>query len=149
MNLDITYEYGYKSSHRNFHLQLLVYSFRFQTCNRFSLSWTVSKVFMSSSFNWDLYGVHVTRAIKLSNSHHLFSKWIFRNFHRIFNKWLAEKKCVTTYWRQISKICPHTCKKREIVEIYLRNFFWIFRKILGWECEINTAPKPSPEVAPS
>ena len=25
----------------------------------------------------------------------------------------------------------HTCKKREIVEIYLRNFFWIFRKILG------------------
>ena len=42
----------------------------------------------------------------------------------------------------------HTCKKREIVEIYLRNFFWIFRKI-GWECEINTAPKPSPEVAPS
>ena len=43
----------------------------------------------------------------------------------------------------------HTCKKREIVEIYLRNFFWIFRKILGWECEINTAPKPSPEVSPS
>ena len=43
----------------------------------------------------------------------------------------------------------HTCKKREIVEIYLRNFFWIFRKILGWKCEINTAPKPSPEVAPS
>ena len=28
-------------------------------------------------------------------------------------------------------------------------FFWIFRKILGWEREINTAPKPSPEVAPS
>ena len=25
----------------------------------------------------------------------------------------------------------HTCKKREIVEIYLRKFFWIFRKILG------------------
>ena len=43
----------------------------------------------------------------------------------------------------------HTCKKREIAEIYLRNFFWIFRKILGWEREINTAPKPSPEVAPS
>ena len=43
----------------------------------------------------------------------------------------------------------HTCKKREIPEIYLRNFFWIFRKILGWECEINTAPKPMPEVAPS
>ena len=43
----------------------------------------------------------------------------------------------------------HTCKKREIPEIYLRNFFWIFRKILGWEREINTAPKPSPEVAPS
>ena len=43
----------------------------------------------------------------------------------------------------------HTCKKREIPEIYLRNFFWIFRKILGWECEIITAPKPSPEVAPS
>ena len=45
--------------------------------------------------------------------------------------------------------CHHTCKKREIVEIYLHNLFWIFRKILGWECEINTAPKPSPEVAPS
>jgi len=43
----------------------------------------------------------------------------------------------------------HTCKKREIPEICLRNFFWIFRKILGWEREINTAPKPSPEVAPS
>ena len=28
-------------------------------------------------------------------------------------------------------------------------FFWIFRKILGWEREINTAPKPLPEVAPS
>ena len=27
--------------------------------------------------------------------------------------------------------------------------FWIFRKISGWEREINTAPKPSPEVAPS
>ena len=25
----------------------------------------------------------------------------------------------------------HTCKKREIAEIYIRNFFWIFRKILG------------------
>ena len=25
----------------------------------------------------------------------------------------------------------HTCKKREIAEIYLRKFFWIFRKILG------------------
>ena len=25
----------------------------------------------------------------------------------------------------------HTCKKREIPEIYLRNFFWIFCKILG------------------
>ena len=45
--------------------------------------------------------------------------------------------------------CHHTCKKRENAEIYLRNFFWIFRKILGWEREINTAPKPSPEVAPS
>ena len=43
----------------------------------------------------------------------------------------------------------HTCKKREIPEIYLRNFFGIFRKILGWEREINTAPKPLPEVAPS
>ena len=30
-----------------------------------------------------------------------------------------------------------------------RNFFWIFRKILDWEREISTAPKPSPEVAPS
>ena len=43
----------------------------------------------------------------------------------------------------------HTCKKREIPEIYLCNFFWIFRKILGWERQINTAPKPLPEVAPS
>ena len=43
----------------------------------------------------------------------------------------------------------HTCKKREIAEIYLRKFFWIFCKILGREREINTAPKPSPEVAPS
>ena len=43
----------------------------------------------------------------------------------------------------------HTCKKREIPEIYLRKFFWIFHKILGWEREIYTAPKPSPEVAPS
>ena len=25
----------------------------------------------------------------------------------------------------------HTCKKREIPEIYLRKFVWIFRKILG------------------
>ena len=31
--------------------------------------------------------------------------------------------------RQLSQ--AHTCKKREIVEIYLRKFFWIFRKILG------------------
>ena len=44
---------------------------------------------------------------------------------------------------------PHTCKKRVIPVIYHRKFFWIFRKILGWEREINTAPKPSPEVAPS
>ena len=43
----------------------------------------------------------------------------------------------------------HTCKKQEIPEIYLRKFFWIFHKILGWEREINTAPKPLPEVAPS
>ena len=43
----------------------------------------------------------------------------------------------------------HTCKKRVIAVIYHRKFFWIFRKILGWEREINTAPKPSPEVAPS
>ena len=43
----------------------------------------------------------------------------------------------------------HTCKKRVIAVIYHRNFFWIFRKILGWEREINTAPKPLPEVAPS
>ena len=46
-------------------------------------------------------------------------------------------------------VLAHTCKKLEIAEIYLRNFFLIFRKILGWEREINTAPKPSPEVAPS
>ena len=36
---------------------------------------------------------------------------------------------------------------------YLRyisaNFFGFSAKILGRECEINTAPKPSPEVAPS
>ena len=43
----------------------------------------------------------------------------------------------------------HTCKKRGIAGIYPRNFLLIFRKILGWEREINTAPKPSPEVAPS
>ena len=43
----------------------------------------------------------------------------------------------------------HTRKKLEIAEIYLRNFFLIFRQILGWEREINNAPKPSPEVAPS
>ena len=46
-------------------------------------------------------------------------------------------------------IFMHTCKKRVIPVIYHRKFFWIFRKILGWEREINTAPKPSPEVAPS
>ena len=52
-------------------------------------------------------------------------------------------------WRaQIAQI-EHTCKKREIAEIYLRKFFWIFRKSLGREREIDTAPKPSPEVAPS
>ena len=33
----------------------------------------------------------------------------------------------------------HTCKKRGIVGIYPRKFFWIFRKILGWEREINSA----------
>ena len=49
----------------------------------------------------------------------------------------------------IEKSHNHTCKKREIPEIYLRNFFWIFCKILGWDRKINTAPKPSPEVAPS
>ena len=43
----------------------------------------------------------------------------------------------------------HTCKKRGIAGIYPRKFFWIFRKILGWERKINTAPKPWPEVAPS
>ena len=46
-------------------------------------------------------------------------------------------------------VVMHTCKKRVIPVIYHRNFFWIFRKILGWERKINTAPKPSPEVAPS
>ena len=30
-----------------------------------------------------------------------------------------------------SRVIWHTCKKREIPEIYLRKFFWIFRKILG------------------
>ena len=35
-------------------------------------------------------------------------------------------------WFWIEKLPEdHTCKKREIVEIYLCNFFWIFRKILG------------------
>ena len=48
-----------------------------------------------------------------------------------------------------SSDASHTCKKRVIPVIYHRKFFWIFRKILGWEREINTAPKPSPEVAPS
>ena len=31
----------------------------------------------------------------------------------------------------IEKSQNHTCKKREIPEIYIRKFFWIFRKILG------------------
>ena len=39
----------------------------------------------------------------------------------------------------VHKSCHHTCKKRGIVGIYPRNFFWIFRKILGWEREINSA----------
>ena len=59
---------------------------------------------------------------------------------------------ISTYKQLRGSTCSiyvHTCKKREIAEIYLHNFFWIFRKILGWEREINTAPKPSPEVAPS
>ena len=52
--------------------------------------------------------------------------------------------------QHIFKSLPrHTCKKRGIAGIYPHKFFWIFRKILGWEREINTAPKPSPEVAPS
>ena len=50
---------------------------------------------------------------------------------------------------EIIQSVEHTCKKREIAEIYLHKNFWIFRKILGWEREISTAPKPSPEVAPS
>ena len=54
---------------------------------------------------------------------------------------------VQNTWKHQTYI--HTCKKREIVEIYLRKYFWIFRKILGWEREINTGPKPPPEVAPS
>ena len=68
-----------------------------------------------------------------------------------WTKWSTGKKM----WRgrggvgERTKGNEHTCKKREIVEIYLRKFFWIFRKILGLEREINTAPKPSPEVAPS
>ena len=32
---------------------------------------------------------------------------------------------------EIIQSVEHTCKKREIAEIYLRKFFWIFRKILG------------------
>ena len=32
-------------------------------------------------------------------------------------------------WQECHRM--HTCKKREIPEIYLRKFFWIFRKILG------------------
>ena len=43
----------------------------------------------------------------------------------------------------------HTSKKAESLETLSPQIFWIFRKILGWEREINTAPKPSPEVAPS
>ena len=46
--------------------------------------------------------------------------------------------CVYIYIFVWNLCLDHTCKKREIPEIYLRNFFWIF--------EINTAPKPSPEV---
>ena len=52
-------------------------------------------------------------------------------------------------WLFPSQMRTHTCKKRGIAGIYPRKLFWIFRKILGWEREISTAPKPSPEVAPS
>ena len=97
---------NYESWHLNMATKapIVIFTFNFRCihslCNRFPLSSAFSKVFMSSSFNWDLYGVHFTRAIKLSNSHHLFSKWIFRNFHRIFNKWLEEKEILTAYWTQ-------------------------------------------------
>ena len=40
--------------------------------------------------------------------------------------------CVLFFFQSGNNIdLKHTCKKREIPEIYLRNFFWIFRKILG------------------
>ena len=63
----------------------------------------------------------------------------------------AEKKTLDTKQAKNLKkqAQKHTCKKRVIPVIYHRKFFWIFRKILSREREINTAPKPSPEVSPS
>ena len=61
----------------------------------------------------------------------------FKSEHYIFSMWAVSSKI------------KHTCKKRGIAGIYPRNFFWIFRKILGLERKISTAPKPSPKVAPS
>ena len=84
--------------------------------------------------------------------------FIFLLHQRIYNPpshriktWIScyNKNSTSNMTRKKMNEEGHTCKKREIAEIYLRNFFWIFRKILGWEREINTAPKPSPEVAPS
>ena len=37
--------------------------------------------------------------------------------------------CLT--YRETSLDMEHTCKKRGIAGIYPRNFFWIFRKVLG------------------
>ena len=56
--------------------------------------------------------------------------------------WLSEKS-------KILALGKAYMKKGEFLEILSPQIFWIFRKILGWEREINTAPKPSPEVAPS
>ena len=49
---------------------------------------------------------------------------------RTITQLLEESKSITFILPSLYTL-GHTCKKREIPEIYLRNFFWIFRKILG------------------
>ena len=75
--------------------------------------------------------------------------WLCKYFKRVFRG--IKENIVHLMWL----ICLFSSCVDENIHAksgrYLRyisaNFFWIFRKILGWEREINTAPKPSPEVA--
>ena len=63
--------------------------------------------------------------------------------------WLNILQCIKQNMGSLSLFHPIHAKSGRYLRYISAKFFGFSAKILGRECEINTAPKPSPEVAPS